>query len=270
MDSRPIGIFDSGIGGLTGLKALRRELPGEDLIFFADTGRMPYGPRPLPELRAIALQDMDFLASFGVKAILSACGTISSAAVRELADYPIPAFGVLHPAVEAMAKIPGKAPLAIIATAASIESGQFTEPLRARCPGREILGIPCPEFAPMIEAGHIEPEDPVLQDAVARALAPLQGRELSALLLGCTHYGVIETAIREALPSVPLLSAAECGASALRDRLGEDGLCAGRAEGGSARFYISSDPEPFDAFASRYLEIGPVRAERLPVMELSI
>ena len=134
MDSRPIGLFDSGIGGLTGLKALRRELPGEDLIYFADTGRMPYGPRPLPALRAIAVQDL--LASFGVKAILSACGTISSAAVRELAGYPIPAFGVLHPAIEAMAKVPGQAPLAIIATAASIKSGQFTAPLRERCPGR--------------------------------------------------------------------------------------------------------------------------------------
>ena len=163
MDDRPIGIFDSGVGGLTGLKALRRLLPGEELVFFADTGRMPYGPRPLSELRAIAVQDMDYLASFGVKAILAACGTISSAAHRELADYPIPAFGVLHPAVAAMAAVAGDKPLAVIATAASIESGQFTEPLRALCPGREIVGLACPEFAPMIEAGHIAPDDPVLQ-----------------------------------------------------------------------------------------------------------
>jgi len=105
---------------------------------------------------------------------------------------------------------------------------------------------------------------------VARALAPLKGRELSALLLGCTHYGVIEAAIREALPGVPLLSAAECGAEALRDRLVADGLCTGCAEGGSLRFFISSDPKPFEAFASRYLGIGPVRAERLPVMELNV
>ena len=139
MDDRPIGIFDSGVGGLTGLKALLRLLPGEDYVFFADTGRMPYGPRPQEELRAIALQDMDCLASFGVKAILSACGTISSAAHRELETYPVPAFGVLHPAVAAMAAVGGDAPLGVIATSASIESGQFTLPLRALCPGREIV-----------------------------------------------------------------------------------------------------------------------------------
>ena len=178
MDDRPIGIFDSGVGGLTGLKALLRLLPGEDYVFFADTGRMPYGPRPQGELRAIAVQDMDCLASFGVKAILSACGTISSAAHRELETYPVPAFGVLHPAVAAMAAVGGDAPLGVIATAASIESGQFTEPLRALCPGREIVGLACPEFAPMIEAGHIAPDDPVLREAVARSLAPLRGKRL--------------------------------------------------------------------------------------------
>ena len=270
MDDRPIGIFDSGVGGLTGLKALRRLLPGEDCVFFADTGRMPYGPRPQEELRAIALQDMDLLSAFGVKAILSACGTISSAAHRELASYPVPAFGVLHPAVAAMAAVGGDAPLGVIATAASIESGQFTEPLRALCPGREIVGLACPEFAPMIEAGHIEPDDPVLCEAVARSLAPLRGKRLGALLLGCTHYGVIEAAIRAELGALPLLSAAECGAAALAEHLKAHGMTNGRAAGGSARFVISSDPAPFDAFASRYLEMGPVRAERVPVMELSL
>ena len=270
MDDRPIGIFDSGIGGLTGFKALRRMLPGEDLVFFADTGRMPYGPRPRDELRAIALQDMDFLASFGVKAILSACGTISSAAHLELASYPIPAFGVLHPALAAMAAVPGDAPLAVIATSASIESGLFTEPLRGLCPGREILGLACPEFAPMIEAGHMASDDPLLREAVSRALAPLHGVGLSALLLGCTHYGVIGDAIRAELGDVPLLSAAECGAAALAERLAEQGMTNGRTAGGRARFYISSDPAPFNGFASRYLEIGPVCAERLPVMELRL
>ena len=270
MDDRPIGIFDSGVGGLTGLKALRRLLPGEDLVFFADTGRMPYGPRPLEELRAIAVQDMDYLASFGVKAILSACGTISSAAHRELAAYPIPAFGVLYPAVAAMAEVPGDGPLAVIATAASIKSGLFTEPLRALCPGRQIVGLACREFAPMIEAGHIAPDDPVVRGAVERALAPLRGAEPAALLLGCTHYGVIEAAIRAELGDVPLLAASDCGALALRDVLVRCGLTNGRTEGGAARFYISSDPAPFDAFASRYLEIGPVRAARVPVMELSL
>ncbi len=267
MDNRPIGIYDSGIGGLTGLKALRRLLPGEDLVFFADTGRMPYGPRSREELCRIAGQDMDFLASFGVKAILAACGTISSAARPVLESYPIPAFGVLAPAVEAMAALPGERPLAVLATAASIESGQFTDPLRARCPGREIIGLACPEFAPMIEAGHIDREDAVLTAAVEKALAPLRGRAPDAVLLGCTHYGIIEEAIRDVLGDVPLLSAADCGARALREKLVRDGLCADR-NAGTARFFISCEPSHFNAFASRYLEMGPVHAEQTALMEL--
>ena len=101
MDLRPIGVYDSGVGGLTGLRALMRLLPGEDFVYFSDSGRMPYGPRPRSQLRRIAVQDMDYLASFGVKAILAACGTISSAAKEELENYPIPAFGVLTPALDA-------------------------------------------------------------------------------------------------------------------------------------------------------------------------
>ena len=143
MDNRPIGIYDSGIGGLTGLKTLRKLLPEEDYVFFGDSGRMPYGPRPIEELRRIAEQDMDFLAGFNVKAILAACGTISSAARPVLAAYPIPAFGVVDPALDAMAAVPGDKPLCVIATAASIHSGEFTDALSKRCGySREIVGVP--------------------------------------------------------------------------------------------------------------------------------
>ena len=147
MDNRPIGVYDSGIGGLTGLKALRKLLPGEDFVFFGDSGRMPYGPRPRDELRRIAKQDMDFLAQFDVKAILAACGTISSAARPVLAEYPIPAFGVVDPALDALAAVPGDKPLCIIATAASIQSGEFTDALAERCRhSREIVGVPGPRL----------------------------------------------------------------------------------------------------------------------------
>ena len=133
MDNRPIGVYDSGVGGLTGLRALMRMLPGEDFVYFSDSGRMPYGPRPRSELRRIAVQDMDYLASFGVKAILAACGTISSAAKAEISAYHIPAFGVLTPALDTMAAVPGDGPLAVIATAASISSGEFTDALWKKC-----------------------------------------------------------------------------------------------------------------------------------------
>ena len=268
MDTRPIGVYDSGVGGLTGLRALMRLLPGEDFVYFSDSGRMPYGPRPLGELRRIAVQDMDFLAGFGVKAVLAACGTISSAAREELAAYPIPAFGVLTPALDAMAAVPGDGPLAVLATAASIESGEFTEALREKCGmKREIVGIPCPELAPTIEAGHIRADDPVVIDCIHRALAPIRGRRFDAVLLGSTHYGFIGDAIRDCLgEGVRLLSAAECGAQALRDYLAARDLTGGGR--GERRFFVSGDVRAFETFARPYLQSGPVHAEQAPIMEL--
>ena len=263
MDNRPIGIYDSGIGGLTSLKTLRALLPGENIVFFADSGRLPYGPRPAQQLRLFARQDMDLLAGFGVKAILAACGTISSAAAPVLASYPIPAFGIVEPALAAMAALPGDAPLGVIATEASIRSGLFTDALRRRCGGREIIGRACPAFAPLIEQGHIAPDDPVLRRAASEALAPLRDRGLGALLLACTHYGIIAEAIAEALPGVPLISAADCGALAVRDYLTAHDL---PGSGGELTCYISCPGADFDAFASRYLGEA-VHAVQLPVME---
>ena len=268
MDHRPIGVYDSGVGGLTGLRALMRMLPGEDFLYFSDSGRMPYGPRPCSELRRIAVQDMDYLASFGVKAILAACGTISSAAKAELSAYPVPAFGVLTPALDAMAAVPGDGPLAIIATAASISSGEFTETLRKQCGmRREIVGVPCPEFAPLIESGHTRRDDPLVQECVARALEPVRDRRFDAILLGCTHYGFIEDAIRDYLGAdINLMSAADCGAAALRDYLKQNDLTGG--ERCERRFFVSGDVRAFEAFAEPYLKIGPVHAEQAPIMEI--
>ena len=266
MDTRPIGVYDSGVGGLTGLSALMRMLPGEDFVYFSDSGRMPYGPRPLPQLRRIAMQDMDYLASFGVKAILAACGTISSAAKAELTAYPIPAFGVLTPALDTMAQVPGDGPLAIIATAASISSGEFTDALWKKCGmRREIVGMPCPEFAPLIESGHTRRDDPLVRECVAHALASVRDRSFDAILLGCTHYGFIEEAIRDYLgEDVNLLSAADCGAAALRDYLVQNDLIGGERR--ERRFFVSGDTRAFETFAEPYLQIGPVHAEQAPIM----
>ena len=268
MDSRPIGVYDSGVGGLTGLRALMRLLPGEDFVYFSDSGRMPYGPRPRSQLRRIAVQDMDYLSSFGVKAILAACGTISSAAKEELSAYPIPAFGVLTPALDAMAAVPGDGPLAVIATAASIASGEFTDDLWKKCGmKREIVGVPCPELAPLIESGHTKRSDPLVRECVARTLEPIRGRRFDAVLLGCTHYGFIEESIRDCLGrDVKLMSAADCGAQALRDHLVQNDLIGGERR--DRRFFVSGDTRAFEDFAEPYLKIGPVHAEQAPVMEL--
>lgn len=251
MDNRAIGIFDSGLGGLTGLMALRALLPEENLIYFGDTGRMPYGGRPTAQLRRMAKQNLDFMASFGVKAIFVACGTLSSTAADLLAAYPVPSFGVLRPGVEAMARVPGNGPLAVIATEASIRSGAFARALAERCPARAVLPIACPDFVPLIESGHSRPGDPALEDALERYLGAVKAAGAQALLYGCTHYGIIDEAVRRYLgPGITTVSASASAAQSLRDYLTARRLTGGS---GQTRFFTTGYPPAFAAGAERLL-----------------
>ena len=170
MDNRPIGIFDSGLGGLTALRAFRELMPGEDIIYFGDTGRVPYGSRPAGQLRVMAQQDLAFLADRGVKAIIAACGTVSSIAPELLAGYKLPTVGVVQAGAQALSKRGGSAPLGVIATVASINSGAYQRALAELCPQREVIAVACPEFVPLIESGHSAPDDALVRAAVERQL----------------------------------------------------------------------------------------------------
>lgn len=266
MDNRPIGIFDSGLGGLTAVRALRAQLPEENLVYFADSGRLPYGGRSVAQIRRMATQDLELVASFGVKAVLVACGTISSNAPELIDGFRLPAFGVLRPGVAEMARQPGDAPLGVIATAASIRSGAFARALREACPGREVLAVPCPDFVPLIESGHTRPEDPLLQRAVDAALEPLCRAGISALLLGCTHYGIIADALTARLgPEVRLVDAAGCAAAALARTLRERDICGGSGE---EQYFTSGRAADFAAAAATLLGRTIPPAVELPPMEV--
>ncbi len=267
MDRRPIGIFDSGLGGLTAARALRARMPEEDILYFGDTGRMPYGPRPAEQLRRIAAQDMDYVASFGVKAIIAACGTVSSTAGDLLEQYRLPVFGVLKAGVEGLARAGGTGPAAVLATQASIDSGAYARAFSQAAPGRRLLSVACPALVPLIESGHTEPEDPALEEALEQYLAPVRAAGATALLLGCTHYSLIWQAVqRFAGGGTELVGAAECGAAALGDYLSENGLTGGA---GRELYYTSGSVEEFTAagtaFLGRSIE-GLVR--QAPVMEV--
>ena len=267
MDHRAIGVFDSGLGGLTALTELRRLMPEENIVYFGDTGRLPYGEKSLQQLRIMADQDLRLIADQGVKAILVAWGTLSSNTPELLDSFPIPCSGVLRPSIRAMAEAPGDGALGIVATAATIRSGAFERALRAACPGREILPVPCPKLVPLIESGHIDAEDPLLLEAAEEYTAPL--RKASAVLLGCTHYGIVEQALRRFLPEeTVLVSAAACGAAALQTLLDREGL---RGGSGEETYLVSGDPEAFAASAGLLLGrsiAGKVRG--VPVMRIAL
>ncbi len=265
MDNRAVGIFDSGLGGLTALSALQELLPEENIIYFGDTGRLPYGEKTRPQLRRMAVQDLELIAAHDVKAIIVACGTLSSNAADLLDGFAIPTFGVLKAGVAGMRRVPGTGLLGVIATEASVRSGSFERALREACPGRKILAVPCPDFVPLIESGHGS-EDPAVRDAVARYCAPLRGAD--AVLLGCTHYGIIEEALREYLgEETALVSAAYCGAAQAAQYLIVNGMTGGSGE---ERFLCSGGAEDFTRAASTLLGRPLSRAaQSVPVMAIA-
>jgi len=266
MRNRPIGIFDSGFGGLTALKRLRELMPDEDIIYFADSGRMPYGGRSEAELRCIARQNMEFLKGFDAKLIIAACGTLSSVAEDVLQSQGLPVIGVMRPGIERLARLPGEGPLGIIATAASIHSGRFKAELKKLCPDREIIDIACPRFVPLIEGGHCSSGDALLDEAVAEHLAPMQGRGMNGLLLGCTHYGIISDSIHAFLgDALPLVSASGSAAEEAAAFLRKEQLCGGS---GRLKLYTSGNRDEFYSFASAFLGTGDFELEALPPMEV--
>lgn len=253
MDNRPVCVFDSGLGGLTAVRMLRRLMPKENIVYFGDTGRMPYGGRSAAQIRCIAEQNLAFANSFGVKAIIAACGTISSNARDILDACPVKTVGVLLPGVRELAQS-GKKRLGVIATATSIKSGSFQRELSSLAPDAEICALACPDFVPMIESGHYLPDDPSVCETVARSLEELKRQGTEALLLGCTHYGLIADAIRAYLGSdVELIAAADAAARELAAYIGEAGISGGE---GLEEYYTSGSRSDFEALAPLMLGYG--------------
>lgn len=257
MDSRPVGIFDSGFGGLSALAEFRKLMPGENIIFFGDSGRVPYGSKSSAELKECAGNNIAFLVRSGAKAVLAACGTCSLIAGDVISGSPVPACDVLSPSVDLIRSLDEDGPLGIIATQASVDSRGYEKALRKAGVKREIISVPCPDFVTLIEAG-IPYFDQRVKDAVAKYLAPIRSAGSTALLLGCTHYGIIEPSLREYLgDGVEIVSASACGANALAQTVSDAGMAGGS---GTVKFYTSGNAEVFRETASVILgyDIGDV------------
>ena len=264
MDKRPIGVFDSGLGGLTAVHSLQQLLPGEDIVYFGDTARVPYGGRTKETLLSYALQDVRFLRSFDLKAILVACGTLSTTTLPGLrAANELPILGVVDAACRKAAAVTRSRKIGVIATQASIRSGAYEAGIRALAPSAEVLGQGCPLLAPLVENGRIHRGDVVIETVVREYLEPLLDRGIDTLVLGCTHYPVLTEIIQEICgEGVELVSASAEAAAELGELLKQRELLSAAESGGSLSIYVSDRPEEFERMAAVVLQSGLDRAVR--------
>lgn len=255
MDSRPIGVFDSGLGGLTTVRELCRLLPGEDIVYFGDTGRVPYGSRSKETIIRYARQDVTFLRTFDLKLIVIACGTVSTTALDILAnENPIPVLGVVAPAAAAAAEATQNGRIGLIGTQASIRSGAYEALIRKADPAAQVTAQPCPLFVPLVENGRFRPGDIVIETVAGEYLAPLKEAGVDTLVLGCTHYPLLQDVIAAQMgPQVRLVNAGAEGARAAAARLTAGGALSGKTEGGSCRYFVSDRQEDFSRLASIFL-----------------
>ena len=256
MDQRPIGVFDSGLGGLTAVHSLWRILPEEDLIYFGDTARVPYGGRSRETILKYARQDVRFLRSFDLKAILIACGTVTTTSLDILqAENDLPMVGMVEPTCRRAALVTKNRRVGLIATAASVRSGAYEAALRRLDPEIRVFSRACPLLVPLVENGRVRPGDVVIEAVAREYLAPLKEAGVDTLILGCTHYPLLTDVIGGIMgPGVELVSAGEESAFELKRMLKARGLRADESRRGETVFYVSDRVEDFEQTASLFLQ----------------
>lgn len=252
----PIGVFDSGVGGLTVLKAVRARLPAEDYIYLGDTARVPYGNRGAETIRRYAHNAAALLADTGIKALVVACNTASAFALPTLrASLTIPIIGVIDPVSELAARTTNSGVIAVLGTRGTVGSGCYPEAIRERCQA-DVLQQACPLFVPLAEEGWAE--DDVTMQVAERYFEPFRGTAVDTVILGCTHYPLLVRTIGAAFGrvvdrDVTLLDSGSATAEVLARTLDEEGLTR-HDTGGKITFWATDAPEAFAASASRIFD----------------
>ena len=258
-DPRPIGVFDSGVGGLTVLREIIRRSPAESTIYLGDNARAPYGPRPDDEVLAFSTESLDLLAERDVKAIVVACNTSTAVGIGAFRRrYSLPILGVIRPGAMAAALATRNGRVGVIATTATIRSHAYRDAIRDENPGVEVLEHATPALVPLVEAGDLS--GPIVEATVAEALAPWFGAAertpatIDTLLLGCTHYPLLRPVIAAIVgDQVAIVDSATATASALAEQLAVNGLeTPGAPASGAVHLQLTTgDPATFHGLASR-------------------
>lgn len=254
MNNLPIGVFDSGLGGLTVVRAIYERLPAESTIYFGDTARVPYGPKSPDTVRRYSLEILHWLLSQRVKAVVIACNTSTAHALEALrAESPVPVIGVIEPGARAAISAAPHGSIGVIGTAGTIASGAYVRAIHARDREARVVQQACPLLVPLVEEGWFD--HPATELVAREYLAPLMGAGVRALVLGCTHYPLLKPLLARVLgDGVALIDSAAETARAVEKVLDREGLRAGRAGADAThRFVVSDDAARFLAVGSRFL-----------------
>ena len=268
MDSRPIGVFDSGMGGLTVLHECMVTLPHEDFVYLGDGARLPYGPRPLDEIRRFAAEIAGYLEQQGVKLIVAACNSATAAALPDLQrQLSVPVIGVLAPEAHAAVLATRNRRIGLLATEATVASGRYVELVHALDAGAEVLSVACPRLVPLIESDDAYGEE--ITDAVREYAEPLMEAGVDTVILGCTHYPLIRPILQRVFGrGVTLVFSAEETAREAAETLARKGIENDDDREGAYRFLTTGDPELCRELGRRFLQLPIGSAERVEVAAL--
>lgn len=260
---RPVGVFDSGVGGLTVLRELSRALPGERFLYVGDTARVPYGTKSRETVTSYSIEITNFLITrYDIKMLVVACNTASSLALPVLRRiYKIPVVGMVDPCVRRAASLPKRDRIGVIGTAGTIRSGAYEQALRSAVPAARVVSRACPLLVALAEEGWVD--TPVTRAVIAEYLAPYRSEPPDALILGCTHYPVLKNPIRQFLgEETVLIDSGEEAARVVDILLSEGGM---KREGAAptASFLVTDDPERFRSVGESFFGAGMDAVEKV-------
>jgi len=269
MDSRPVGVFDSGVGGLTVLHECLVTMPHEDFVYLGDHARLPYGPRPLAEVRRFAREIAAYLQEQGVKLVVNACNTATSAALPQLQEeLDVPVIGVITPEAHAAVQATRNRRIGLLATEGTVAAGRYRELVYALDAGVELVSIACPRLVPLIESD--DPFGAETTDAVREYAAPLKDAGVDTVILGCTHYPLVRPIFQRVFGrDVTLIFSAEETAHEVAQTLARKGYENDSAREGAYRFLTTGDPEAFRAMGARFLQLPIADVEHVEVAALA-
>jgi glutamate racemase len=253
MDNRPIGIFDSGLGGLSCVKEIMKIMPDEDVIYFGDTGRVPYGSRSQETLMKYVRQDIRFLKSFDIKMIIIACGTASSAALPWIDDeMQTKIAGVVEPAARAAVKASKNKRIGVLGTSATVRYGKYVEDIKSICKEAEVFQKACPMFVPLVENGYVD--SAVTKMIAEEYLTEFKDKQIDTLILGCTHYPLLKNVIRGIVGNdVVLIDSGAAAANSAFEYLKSKDMLSNKDKG-EYKYFVSDSAEEFAALGGVFLQ----------------